>query len=87
MYIEDETLLAQTNNFQIFMTMINQPETADKKEAVLSTLTLLLPQASVIFTPRSMMFRIGDMNIMVDEENFETLQIILREIFCLNKTD
>lgn len=87
MYIEDETLLAQTNNFQIFMTMINQPEMADKKEAVLSTLTLLLPQSSVIFTPRSMMLRTGDMNIMVDEGNFETLQTILREIFCLNKTD
>jgi hypothetical protein len=87
MYIEDETLLAQTNNFQIFMTMINQPEMTDKKEAVLSTLTLLLPQVSVIFTPRSMMLGIGDMNIMVDEENFEALQTILREIFCLNKTD
>lgn len=87
MYIEDETLLAQTNNFQIFMTMINQPEMADKKEAVLSTLTLLLPQLSVVFTPRFVMLKNDTVNIMIDEENFDFLQHILREIFCLNKTD
>ena len=87
MYIEDETLLAQTNNFQIFMTMINQPEMADKKEAVLSTLTLLLPQLSVVFTPRFVMLKNDTVNIMIDEENFDFLQNILREIFCLNKTD
>ena len=85
MYIEDETLLAQTNNFQIFMTMINQPEMADKKEAVLSTLTLLLPQLSVVFTPRFVMLKNDTVNIMIDEENFDFLQNILREIFCLNK--
>lgn len=87
MYIEDETLLAQTNNFQIFMTMINQPEMADKKEAVLSTLTLLLPQLSVVFTPRFVMLKNDTVNIMIDEENFDFLQNVLREIFCLNKTD
>ncbi len=87
MYIEDETLLAQTNNFQIFMTMINQPEMADKKEAVLSTLTLLLPQLSVVFTPRFVMLKNDTVNIMIVEENFDFLQNVLREIFCLNKTD
>jgi hypothetical protein len=67
--------------------MINQPEMADKKEAVLSTLTLLLPQLSVVFTPRFVMLKNDTVNIMIDEENFDFLQNILREIFCLNKTD
>lgn len=87
MYVEDETLLAQTTNFQIFMTMMNEKQIADKKEAVLQVLALLFPKAKVIFTPRSMMLNLNEVNIIIDEGNFETLQQLLQEIFCLSKTD
>lgn len=87
MYIEDETLLAQTNNFQIFIAMMNEKQMADKKTAVLDTLTLLLPQNKVMFTPRSMLLNLGEENVTIDEGNFESFQSLLREIFCLNKSD
>lgn len=82
-YIEDESLLANTSNFQIFMTMLNQQQMADKKQAVQQVLTLLFPQAKIIFTPRSILFNIGEGNVIIDEGNFEKLQEILIQQFCL----
>ena len=83
LYIQDESLLANTTNFQIFMTMINEKQMADKKACVLQVFTLLLPQHQVIFTPRSIILKNGEINITIDEGNFETLQEVLTEQFCL----
>lgn len=87
MYIEDENLLANTNNFQIFMTMMNEKQIADKKESVIQVLSLLFPNAKVIFTPRSLIINQGEVSSTIDEGNFEILQIVLQDMFCLNKTD
>lgn len=86
-YIQDESLLANTTNFQIFMAMVNEKETADKKAAVLQVLTLLFPQFKIIFTPRSMMLSQGEVNVIIDEGNFEILQEVLIQQFCLKGTD
>ena len=82
-YIEDENLLANTTNFQIFMTMIEQKQMADKKQTVQQVLTLLFPQAKIIFTPRSILLNIGESNVIIDEGNFEKLQELLIQQFCL----
>ena len=87
MYIEDEVLLANTNNFQIFMTMVNEKQMADKKESVLQVLSLLFPSAKVILTPRSLIINWGEIISTIDEGNFEILQHVLQDMFCLNKTD
>jgi len=34
MFVKDESLLADTNNFQIFMTIMSEKEAADKRRAV-----------------------------------------------------
>lgn len=86
-YIQDESLLANTTNFQIFMAMANEKETADKKAAVLQVLTLLFPQFKIIFTPRSIMLSQGEVNVIIDEGNFEILQEVLIQQFCLKGTD
>ena len=82
-YIQDEDLLAQTNNFQLFITLINQNEMADKKEAVLQVFTLLLPEYSVIFTPRSIVLKKGEEMFIINEENFHSLQSVIVQQFCL----
>ena len=82
-YIEDESLLANTTNFQIFMTMLNQQQMVDKKQAVQQVLTLLFPQTKIIFTPRSILLNINQENIIIDEGNFEQLQDVLIQQFCL----
>lgn len=87
MYIDNEVLLAQTTNFQIFMTIINEQRVADKKMAVIQVMTLLFPKAKVIFTPRSIILNFGEVSSTIDEGNFELLQSILQTMFCLSNTD
>ena len=87
MYIEDEILLANTTNFQIFMTMMNEKQIADKKGCVIQTLSLLFPTAKIIFTPRSLIINQGEISSTIDEGNFDILQQVLQDMFCLGKTD
>ena len=82
MYIEDQALLDQTTNFQIFATIMNEKQMADKKKSVIDTLGLLFVGKKAMITPRSLM--IGD--VMVDENNFEILQQVLNKTFCLENT-
>lgn len=80
---QDKTLLQNTNNFQIFMTIMSEKETRDKKIATQSLLSLLFPKYNVMFTPRSILLQ-GEKTAVIDENNFEILQQVLKEIFCVS---
>ena len=82
MFVKDESVLGDTNNFQIFMTIMSEKEAVDKKFAVQSVCTLLFPKHKVAFTPRSMLLA-GETQIMIDENNFEFLQAAISDICCL----
>ena len=83
MFVKDESDLANTSNFQIFMTIMSEKEAADKKFAVQQVCTLLFPKYKVSFTPRSIMIVGGEAPIMIDENNFEFLQAAITDICCL----
>ena len=83
MFVKDETLLADTNNFQIFMTIMSEKEAIDKRDAVKQVCTLLFPNHKVMFTPRSMLFSGNGETIQIDEKNFEFLQAAITNICCL----
>ena len=83
--LTDSSIPDNTNNFQIFMMVMSDKETIDKKIATQQTLTLLFPNAKVFFTPKAMLIQEEGSNaIMVDEENFEILQEVLEKIFCFD---
>ena len=83
LFVQDESLLETTTNFQIFMTVMSEKEAIEKKVAVQQVCTLLFPTMKVSFTPRAMML-IGDgKTTMIDENNFETLQNAISSICCL----
>ena len=84
---QDSFLLANTTNFQVFMTVMNEKETADKKQAVLSVLTVLFPNYKALFTPRALVLNSDQGSPMIDETNFEALQDILSMVFCLQRSD
>lgn len=84
MLIQDENLLSTTTNFQIFMTVMNDKATADKKKDVISTLHLLFPNNQVFITPRAI--SLGG-EVVIDENNFEEFQQLIGKVFCLSKTD
>ena len=81
--LQDKGLLGNTNNFQIFMTIMSEEETADKKLAVQQVATLFFPEYKINFTPRSIIFSGKGGMITVDENNFEPLQDALTAICCL----
>lgn len=86
MYIEDEKVLDKINNFQIFMTIMSDEETKEKRKEVIQLLSLLFPQYKVVLTPRSLLFNSSDENIIIDENNFESLQQVFKQVFCLSSS-
>ena len=85
-FIEDESLLNSTSNFQIFMTVMSSEEAVEKKKDVLQLLTLLFPQYKIILTPRSILFNGNDSQSMIDESNFDIFQTVARKIFCTSSS-
>ena len=85
-FIEDESLLNNTSNFQIFMTVMSSDEAIDKKESVLQLLTLLFPNHKIILTPRSILLNGNDSQSMIDESNFDTFQEVIRKVFCTSSS-
>ena len=83
MFVKDESLLANTNNFQIFMTIMSEKEGADKKFAVQQVCTLFFPKHKIIFMPRSILLSGDGQTVTIDENNFEYLQQNISDICCL----
>ena len=84
MFIEDKTLSDDITNFQIFMTIMMDKESKKQKNAVNMVLKLCFPDYKILITPNSLIFnKEGQSQIMIDEKNFDSLQSILRKIFCM----
>ena len=83
MFSQDENVLGNTNNFQIFMMIMSEKEAAKKKFAVQQVCTILFPQYKALFTPRSFILMSESEQFIIDENNFEYLQEIISDICCL----
>ena len=84
MFVQDKDVLEDINNFQIFMTIMQEKETLDKKEAVKQLFLITFPKYDVMISPRSLIFKIvdGTETFTVDENNFDSLQEVMRLVFC-----
>ena len=83
---EDEIDLSEVSNFQLFMMVMEDERTLDKKQAVQEVLSLIFPKYKISFTPRSLMFYQQEIGmITVDDSNFNALQEIISIAFCLNR--
>ena len=85
-YIQDEDALEEVNNFQIFMKMMTDENTKDKKQSTIQVLNLLFPNYKSMLTPRSLLFNSSTENIIIDENNFESLQQVFKQVFCLSSS-
>ena len=83
--LQDESVPRDINNFQIFMMIMYEKETADKKSAVQSLFTLLFPRYKVLLTPRAIMLQEEDKKIIIDSNNFEIFQDYLKQVFCYSQ--
>ena len=84
MLAQGNSVLESTTNFQIFMTIMKEQETKDKKDAVINLFQLVFPGSQVIFTPMSILLNKEGQQTLIDENNFDVLQEIIKEIFCVN---
>lgn len=85
MFSQDKTVLSNITNFQIFMTIMKEKETADKKDLIIQFLNMILPNYQISFTPRAILFLQSEQSpIMIDNDNFEIFQEYVRMIFCIN---
>ena len=83
--LTDSFIPENTNNFQIFMMVMGDKEAADKKAATSQVLSLLFPNAKILFTPRALIIQQeGQEIVSIDEGNFQYLQKILESIFCFD---
>lgn len=83
MFVQDKNDLGAISNFQIFMTIMTEPEAKDKKKATTRVLQILFPSYKIFMTPKSLIFNIeGGEQILIDEENFDSMQETLKAIFC-----
>lgn len=82
MFIQDKEGLEDITNFQIFMTIMTDKSTIDKKVAVTQVLQLVCPKYNILFTPMSLLLQAENQMVTIDNSNFEILQGVLRSIFC-----
>lgn len=86
MVIEDKDVLENTSNFEVFMTIMQDKEAIEQKQAANKLLTILFPEYKILMTPRSILVQGSNSTVMIDEENFEEFQETLRIIFCEDDT-
>ena len=78
-----EDTMPNATNFSIFLMLIQDERARDKKENVVQVLTLLFPSYQIMFTPRAIIFNQEEENFIIDEGNFDSLQEVLKQVFCL----
>ena len=81
--IKDESLLENTSNFEIFMTAISDQRMKEKKKQTLQALSLLCPNYNITFTPSSMIMQKDSEISMIDENNFQDFQNVIKSVICM----
>lgn len=83
---QDKNDLDTTTNFQIFMMVMLQKDNSERRKATQQVLSLLFPNSKSTFTPRSIIiqYNVSDIQINIDNDNFELFQQVARQIFCFD---
>lgn len=82
---QGETLLADFNNFQVFMMVMWDKANRAKNIAVKELFPILVPNYSLALTPKSLILsKEGEESKIIDENNFDAFQAILRKVFCVD---
>ena len=88
-FSQDKTLLNNTTNFQIFMMMMTDENSQERKNNVRNALCLYFPDYQLKFLPRSIgLFNQNTKEMkIIDDNNFEILQAYIKDIICLSEEE
>lgn len=81
---QDRKDLANYDDFDIFMSVINKTESKKHKTNVILILTLLFPEAKVEIGKDKILLHLENFETCINKENFKEFQDILQQIFCMN---
>ena len=82
--IQDNSISKELSNFQVLMKVLQQSKDKDKKQSITTLLSLLFNNYSAFFTPNSIILKSEDTTVLIDEYNFNELQLYLKQVFCVN---
>lgn len=82
--VQDETILSSLTNFQVLMKVLQQSQDIHKKASIITLLKLLFPDYSAAITKNSIILTAKDQVVLIDNNNFETFQSVLKEVLCTN---
>lgn len=87
MGIEKKGDLEKFSDFQILTTLLLDKEHTDFKKRVMEMLRLCFPGYEITLTPRALLFNFQGENCIIDENNFSSLQQVLRQVCCISRKD
>ena len=82
--MQDKTGLENQSNFHIFMSVMNSTENAKHKTDAIMVLTLMFPNAKVKIEKDKILLQLENFESSINEYNFDELQDIIRQMFCLD---
>ena len=82
---KDKSNLANTSDFEIFMSIMNSPESAKQRECAVQVLTLLFPLYQVL-VQQDKIFLSGEINTSINENNFKEFQEIIKVMFDMESS-
>lgn len=80
MFIEDDT--TDIRNFDIFIQIMTDALTVDKRNCVKKVLELVMPKYKISFTPKSILINVEGAFFIIDGDNFDIFQSYIKKIFC-----
>lgn len=78
---QDKSGLDTKSNFYIFMAIMNNPEGSIHKQGARDLLTLLFPNDTIVFEKDKILLQRENFTSVIQEENFDEFQNIIREMF------
>lgn len=85
-FIKDKAVLNQTSNFQLFCAILEEESDSNKKDSIVNLLTLLFPSYKIFFTPQSIILNKTDGTLIIDDNNFEIVQELIKKIFNISSS-
>lgn len=85
-YIQENNFPKDLTNFDIFMLILNDDRTKEHKNEILNFLILLFPNFQILFTPSSIILQKDKKTVLIDKDNFNLFQDILKSMFCLKSS-
>lgn len=82
--VEDKSDLTERDNFDIFMSMINDSRLAKYKVSALMVLALLFPQHKIKIEKDQILLQLENFSSTLNKINYEEFKEVLQQMFCLN---